>query len=94
MSKPDKLLAGEYVSIVQPVKVWLSRESRHEVKLRTIPGRVDTPVDGRPDVYWIVHYGPPNHFSKPGSTYGLFRVQVGRSHLIRRDPDYDDPLEL
>lgn len=85
---------GTHVWIVSPRTEFSYYESRDVVRIKRIPGIVAGEVDEDETKLWVRYYGAPNHFSRPGSEYGIYRQQIDRAMLVEREPDFSDPLEF
>jgi hypothetical protein len=82
--------AGSYVFIVRTEESF----SRGQTKTRSIkiPGKIERfTATGKAEV---VHYGPPNHFSRSMHEFGVYRAIIDLSNLEPRQPNIDDPKEF
>lgn len=81
---------GSYVFIVREEESF----SRGQTKIKSIkiPGKIDGFTDtGKAEV---IHYGPPNHFSRTLHDFGVYKAIVDVKELEPRQPNIDDPKEF
>jgi hypothetical protein len=90
----DMRKPGEYVYILQPEKIYSREQGKELLRMKKIPAIISDQVEGRSDVFWVIYYGPPNHFTRPGNDYGKYRKQISEEYLVSREPNLNDPLEF
>lgn len=78
--------------IVRYKDIWSSRIQKMVKKKIHIPGIIR--AEKGPGVFWVSHYGEPNHFTPPKQEYGRYRIAVIEDALVLREPDYADPMEF
>lgn len=81
---------GSFVFIRRDVEAF--RDGKTFVETVRIPGKINHLTDDGSAL--VVHYGPPNHFSKSGYDFGIYEVKVPLSQLEEREPEIDDPKEF